>query len=168
LQAQHASSTLTLEAKKQAHPVRSAAGHAGLSGDAADFYRRAVGAFWRPPCRPSMLQAPSPSRPKSRLIRRGRPQGMPGCPATLLIFTSGPKVFFFFFFFFFGVSRLQERNQASKCHPSKGPTRERCNLTDTTPRGAAQPSPRRMAMWATPSALPAESRIQGPAYAPVK
>jgi hypothetical protein len=70
--------------------------------------------------------------------------------------------------FFFGMSRLQERNQAAKCHPSKGPTRERCNLTDTTPRGAAQPSPRRMAMWATPSSLPAESRIQGPAYAPVK
>jgi hypothetical protein len=38
------------------------------------------------------------------------------------------------------VSRLQERNQATQCHPSKGPTRERCNLTDTTPRGAAQPS----------------------------
>jgi hypothetical protein len=57
------------------------------------------------------------------------------------------------------VSRLQERNQATQCHPSKVPTRERCNLTDTTPRGAAQPSPRRMAMWATPSALPAESRM---------
>jgi hypothetical protein len=40
--------------------------------------------------------------------------------------------------FFFGVSRLQERNQATQCHPSKGPTRERCNLTDTTPRGAVQ------------------------------
>jgi hypothetical protein len=74
----------------------------------------------------------------------------------------------FFIFYFFGVSRLQERNQATQCHPSKVPTREQCNLTDTTPRGAAQPSPRRMAMWATPSALPAESRIQGPAYAPVK
>jgi hypothetical protein len=50
----------------------------------------------------------------------------------------GPVDFFFFFFFFFGVSWLQERNQATQCHPSKGPTRERCNLTDTTPRGAAQ------------------------------
>jgi hypothetical protein len=69
---------------------------------------------------------------------------------------------------FFGVSRLQERNRATQCHPSKVPTRERCNLTDTTPRGAAQPPPRRMAMWATPSALPSESRIQGPAYAPAK
>jgi hypothetical protein len=38
LPSQHAPSTLTFEAKKQAHPVASAAGHARLSGDAADFF----------------------------------------------------------------------------------------------------------------------------------
>jgi hypothetical protein len=102
LLARHEPGTPSPEAKKQAHPARSAAGHAGLSGDAAvfcfgaAFHHRAVGAFWRPPCWHGMSQAPLAPRPKSRLIRRGRPQGMPGCPATPLHFflelhfTAGP------------------------------------------------------------------------------
>jgi hypothetical protein len=77
---QHEPGTLTLEAKEQAHPAGSAAGHAGLSGDAAEFQGRAGGAFGRPACTHSMSQAPLPSRQKSRLIR----QGMLGCPATPL------------------------------------------------------------------------------------
>jgi hypothetical protein len=61
-----------------------------LFGDATEFHRRPVGVFWQPPCRPSMSQAPLPSRQKSRLIRQDWPQGMPCCSATPQNFTAAP------------------------------------------------------------------------------
>jgi hypothetical protein len=65
LPAQHASSTLSLEAKDQAHTGRLAA-----VSDDDKFYRRSARACRRPPCRHSMPQAPTALRPKTRLIRQ--------------------------------------------------------------------------------------------------